>query len=203
MDLLNKIRLYKRKVPANYRPVIDVILFCLITYGFHELWWWLSPVFKNTVAYINTANWLAHQVFTSSAWILEHILGWNYTIQEPNTFVFSYPVSGIIVTASEAKQLHPASLSVIDSCSGLKQFFQILILFLLFPGPWIHKLWYIPVSILIMHGINIFRIVILSVILVHQHEYWDFAHMWILRPFFYVVIFTEWLVWVNYFKNKT
>ena len=194
MDLLNPLIHYKRKIPARYQPVIDVILFCLITYGFHELWWWLSPVFKNTVAYINTANWLAHQVFTSSAWILEHILGWNYTIQEPNTFAFSYPASDI---------RHPASLTVLDSCSGLKQFFQILILFLLFPGPWKQKLWYIPVSILIMHGVNIFRIVILSVILVHQHEYWDFAHMWVLRPFFYVVIFTEWLVWDHYFRNKT
>ena len=32
---------------------------------------------------------------------------------------------------------------------------------------------------------------------------WNFAHMWVLRPFFYVVIFTEWLVWVQYFRNKT
>ncbi|MBE0646700.1 MAG: exosortase/archaeosortase family protein [Bacteroidales bacterium] len=194
MDLLNLNKLYKRKVPANYRPVVDVFLFCLITYGFHELWWWLAPFFKPTKMFQEIATFLTNQVFNSSTWILNHILGWTFQIAEPNTFIFLNPGSSI---------QYPASLSVNESCSGLKQFFQIAILFILFPGPWKHKLWYIPVSILIIHGVNILRIVILSVILVHQPESWNFAHDWILRPFFYVIIFTEWLVWVHYFKNKT
>ena len=199
MDLLNPLIHFKRKIPAKYLPVIDVLLFCLITYGFHELWWWLASYFKPTRTFQEIATFLTDQVFNSSAWILNHILGWDFTIQNPNTFTFN--TSSILYHGSRIAD--PLSLEVNESCSGLKQFFQILILFLLFPGPWKHKLWYIPVSILIIHGVNIFRIVILSVILVHQPEYWDFAHMWVLRPFFYVVIFTEWLVWVQYFRNKT
>jgi len=134
------------------------------------------------------------QVFYSSAWILNHILGWNFSIQDPTTFIFAKPESGI-------RDL--ASLTVNESCSGLKQFFQIIILFMIFPGPWKHKLWYIPASILIMHGVNILRIVILSVILVNYPQSWHFTHDWILRPFFYVIIFLDWVIWVHYFRNKS
>ncbi len=38
-------------------------------------------------------------------------------------------------------------VGVNESCSGLKQFYQIAVLFILFPGPWKHKLWYIPIWI--------------------------------------------------------
>ena len=185
------------RISPRYCPFVDIFIFCLITYGFHKLWWWLAPSFNHTQIYLGTANWLANQVFISSAWILDHISGWQFEIKDPATFIFQSqtldPISRIP---------HSVILEVNTSCSGLKQFFQITILFLLFPGPWKHKLWYIPASILIMHGINILRIVILSIILVHYPESWNFTHDWILRPFFYVIIFIEWLIWVYYFRNK-
>ena len=181
------------RINPRYRPLVDILLFCLITYGFHELWWWLAPYFKPTICFQETGNFLTAQVFYSSGWILDYILGWNFSIQDPTTFIFAKPESGI-------RDL--ASLKVNESCSGLKQFFQVLIIFLIFPGPWKHKLWYIPLSILLMHLVNIFRIVILCVILVHKPEYWQFTHDWILRPFFYVIIFLEWLIWVSYFRQN-
>ena len=183
-----------QKVSPHYRPLLDVLIFCVITYGFHELWWWLAPWFKPTSLFQEIATFMTNHVFNSSSWILQHIFGWTFEIQNPNTFIFSIPASGI---------RHPASLEVNESCSGLKQFFQIAILFILFPGPWKHKLWYIPVAILIMHGVNILRIVVLSVILVYHPDWWTFSHDWILRPFFYVIIFLEWLIWLKYFRNKT
>ena len=143
---------------------------------------------------------MTDQVFNSSACIIKHFLGWNFTIQEPNTVVFTTHLSNILDPVSRIA--YPVSLEVNESCSGLKQFFQIAILFILFPGPWKHKLWYIPAAIVVMHGVNIMRIVILSVILVHHPDYWTFSHNWILRPFFYVIIFLEWLLWLKYFRNK-
>ena len=182
------------KVIPRYHPFVDIFLFCAITYGFHELWWALAPIFKSWQFLQDAGNFMATQVFHSSVWILHNIIGWNFSIQDPNTFIFLHPALGIS---------HPVSLEVNESCSGLKQFFQIFILFLLFPGPWKHKLWYIPASILIMHTVNIFRILILSVILVYHPDYWTFSHDWILRPFFYVIIFMEWLIWLKYFRNRT
>jgi len=86
-----------------------------------------------------------------------------------------------------------------SSCSGLKQAYQVTALFVLFPGPWKHKLWFIPAGWAIMFLTNVFRIVVLSLILVWRPEYWNFSHDWILRPFFYVIIFGLWVIWVERF----
>ncbi len=182
----------------NFRPLFGVALFCLITYSFHFLWWWAAPYFKATGAYQATGEFMTNQVYVSAAWVMKNMLGMDFTMTVPRTFHF---VTGPAVSPAGALPVQPA-LMVNDSCSGLKQFFQIAVVFLLFPGPWKHKAWFIPAAILVMHAVNIFRIIILSIILINWPGYWQFSHDWILRPFFYVVIFAEWLIWEIYFQNK-
>lgn len=166
--------------------VIDLALFVLITYAFHRFWWDFSQSIKSFAAISSTADFLAAQVFHSSLWINRHILGLHVTTEAPNILWFA---NGGYVQVSE-------------SCSGLKQFYQIIVLFVLFPGPWKHKLWFIPMSLVIMHGVNILRIVILSVVVLWKPAYWDFIHEWMLRPGFYVVIFLLWVWWVEKFRIK-
>lgn len=200
----------KLKVFKKYRSLFEVVLFCLITYAFHKIWWWASPTFKASDWYQSAGSFMAAQVFDSASWFLRYILRWDFITLSPNVFIFNHPESCIL--NSKSYRLFPPpsgagwegypSFFVDESCSGLKQFFQITVLFLLFPGPWKHKLWYIPLSILLMHGVNIFRIIMLSIILIHWPGQWHFMHDWILRPFFYIVIFAEWVVWVNCFRNK-
>ena len=166
--------------------VIDVALFALITIVFHELWWDFARIIKSFTVINVTADWLAEQVFIVSLWINRNILGLLVTTEEPNIMWFSN--SGYV--------------QVNESCSGLKQFYQIIVLFVLFPGKWKHKLWFIPMSILIMHLVNILRIVILSIMVLWKPEYWTFTHDWILRPGFYVVIFLLWVWWVEKFSHR-
>jgi exosortase/archaeosortase family protein len=73
---------------------------------------------------------------------------------------------------------------------------------ILFPGSWKKKLWYIPLGILVLHIVNIFRIVILSVVVVNWPRNWDFIHESIMRPFFYVVIFAMWVLWVERIRGE-
>jgi exosortase/archaeosortase family protein len=172
----------KNKV-KGITSILDVLAFIIITYAFHELWWYFSAQIKSIPAIINTAEWLAHQVFISSYWIIKHTYDASAWTEPINTIRFSN--SGYI--------------TVNESCSGLKQFYQIIVLFLLFPGPWKQKLWFIPMSIIIMHGVNIFRIVVLGMVTLWLPDHWHFTHDWILRPFFYVVIFMLWVWWVERF----
>lgn len=166
--------------------VFDVLLFAAITVFFHHLWWDFARLIKSFSAVNITADWLADRVFDGSLWINTKLLGLHVTTEEPNFMWFS----------------NGGYVQVNESCSGLKQFYQIVVLFVLFPGPWRHKLWFIPMSILIMHFVNILRIVILSIMVLWKPDYWDFTHDWILRPGFYVVIFGLWVVWVEKFRKK-
>lgn len=163
------------------KPLIDVAIFAIITIVFHYLWWHgLKEFLLNFMAFQNTESFLAHQVFLAASWIVEYILCYPITTQS-NTLFFE----------------NTGYVEVVGSCSGLKQFYQWTVLMIIFPGPWLKKLWYIPFGILIIHIVNIFRIVALSIVVVHWPEYWDFIHEWVLRPFFYVVIFAMWVVWVE------
>ena len=165
------------------QPLVDVFLFGIIIYFFHWLWWsgGLKHFLKEFAFFSETEEFLAHQVFLPAAWIVEHIVG--YTIKTMHNTIILPEANGYV--------------SVEGSCSGLKQFYQWTILMILFPGPWKKKLWYIPLGILVIHLDNILRIVILSIAVVHWPQQWDFIHLSILRPFFYVVIFVMWVIWVE------
>lgn len=161
--------------------VLDVLLFVAITYLFHKLWWAFAADIKSIKAISQLAEWLAVQVFNESFFIIHHTYDPGSWHEPINTIRFS----------------NEGYITVNESCSGLKQFYQIIVLFLLFPGPWKHKMWYVSLSIVIMHVTNVMRIVILGMVTLWAPEYWQFSHDWILRPFFYVVLFLLWVWWVE------
>jgi exosortase/archaeosortase family protein len=165
---------------------VDVVIFALITYVFHRLWWNFYSWLESFDFIIGSADWLARQVYLSSLWFNKNILFLTITTSEPNTMWFS----------------NGSHVKIDEGCSGLKQFYQILVLFVLFPGPWKHKMWYIPFGFFVMFLANIFRIVCLSLIALWIPQHWDFAHEWILRPFFYVIIFLLWVYWVEKFRRN-
>jgi len=165
-------------------PIVDVLIFVVITGGFHKLYWAFFSVGISQSGMNAVMEWLAATVYSVSAWVDVHIFGMD---------ILLYPVNMIHFNANNT------TIAINESCSGFKQMLQVLILFLLFPGPWKHKLWYIPAGMLAMFITNIIRVVILSAVMIHWPQQWDFIHLWILRPFYYVVIFGLWVLWVERF----
>lgn len=164
---------------------MDVLLFMIITVAFHKLYWlghrYLAGTFVDDLQ-----DWMARQVYLVSLWFDTAILRLKITPGEPNYFHF----------------LNGESFYINEGCSGLKQFYQVAVLFLLFPGPWKHKAWFIPFGMFIMFLTNIFRIVVLSLVMEWSPANWHFVHDWILRPFFYVVLFFLWVWWVEKFRRR-
>jgi exosortase/archaeosortase family protein len=168
------------------RPVTDALLAAVITYGFHLLYRHFAAEINAVPVIRALTEILSQAVFEQSLWINRHLLGLQITTSDPLTMHFT----------------NGGMIWINSGCSGLKLFMQVTVLFLLFPGPWKHKLWIIPLGWLLMHLSNLFRIVSLSVIVLWKPQYWDFSHDWILRPFFYLVIFGMWVWWVERFRRK-
>ena len=125
------------------QPIVDVAIFAIITVFFHYIWWHgLKAFLLNFMSFHQTEAFLAHQVFLVSSWIVENILSYQINTLD-NTLYFS----------------NNGYVAVEGSCSGLKQFYQWTVLMILFPGLWKKKLWYIPLGLLVIHIVNIFRIV--------------------------------------------
>lgn len=172
-------------IKHKLQALVDVALFAVITIVFHELWWMYAEWIKSFPIINGSADWLARKVFVCALWFNQNLLNLTITVTEPNTMWFS----------------NRGFVGVNESCSGLKQFYQIAVLFILFPGPWKHKLWYIPMGFVVMFFTNVFRIIMLSLIVLWIPGQWDFMHDWVLRPFFYVIIFLLWVVWVEKFRR--
>ncbi|MCK9236117.1 MAG: exosortase/archaeosortase family protein [Acholeplasmataceae bacterium] len=176
----------KRLYYGRFGFVADVLLFALITYGFHLVFRYFAIEFMSIPFVHHLAQFLADLVFKVSLWINRYVLQMSITTEADNHMWFS----------------NCGYIKVNLGCSGLKQFYQVLVLFLLFPGPWKHKVWFIPLGFLVMFLTNIFRIVSLSVVLLWKPDCWEFFHNWILRPFFYFILFCLWLWWVEVFRRK-
>lgn len=89
-------------------------------------------------------------------------------------------------------------------CNGITLMFLFAIFVIAYPGNLKNKLWYIPLGILIVHLINIIRIIALSFIAYYDYTYLDFNHTYTFTFIAYSVVFALWMLWVNKFsKTKT
>lgn len=169
-----------------------VAYFAIILLGFHVIYTILID--KETLMIPGLERlylYLRNILFVHSAWVIENMIGYDIARE------------GFLIRFKDG-----GGLLVDESCSAVKWFAHFLVMMLLFPGPWKHKLWFIPAGILITHAINIIRIAGLAVVLNNYPGGFDFYHDYVFRPFFYIVLFLMWVVWVEHFflpsnKNST
>ncbi len=186
---LNKINDFVRK--HRLSSLREVFLFCMIIIIVHFLYrYWANVLVFKPITDIVWAirDFLAGHVISCSTWFLSDVL--NIPVKIINERIY-LPNNGWV--------------GVGPSCSAFKPMVQFLVLMLLYPGPWKKKLWFIPLGIIIIHIVNDIRIVTLSLV-THNHYsqgFWDFTHDYIVRPLFYAVIFTMWVIWVEIISKRT
>ena len=173
---------------SRWEKVRGVFWFCLITVLIHVIWrFWVIQL--HTFPLYNWmkagSDFFIDKLYNQSTWVITHIL--NIRITQDNNAFFCQNGSGLILN---------------DSCSGIKQIMQFAILMLVFPGPWKHKAWFIPLGMFIVHLTNVLRIVLLTVVAEYSPANIKYAHDNWLRIMFYVVIFTLWLIWVEKIAGK-
>lgn len=187
-NLLKKYQIYAFK---------DVAIFMIILLIFHVLWKVFVTDFLSVGFILSSAQYLAEKVYQSSAWIVE-LFGVNVAAFDElkidgqlhqNVFYYAGTNGYVYVNVS---------------CSGLKQFYQWFFLMILYPGPWKNKLWFIPTGLVIIHIVNIMRILGMIAVTIYLPEKWHLMHDYVARPFFYVVMFFLWVWWNEryYLKAK-
>lgn len=89
-------------------------------------------------------------------------------------------------------------------CNGITLMFLFAVFVIAYPGNIKNKLWYVPLGILIVHAINITRIIALALIAFYYPAYLDFNHTYTFTFIAYSAVFGLWMLWVNKFsKPKT
>ena len=172
----------------RYRQMREVFWFVVITLAIHYSYrfWANSLNYWPIQAWINDLQQtMAGWIFNQSTWIYKHI------------FNISYLASGQTIQFNNG-----CRIGINGSCAGDKQILQFALLLLIYPGLWKHKLWYIPLGVIIIYATNILRIVLVSSVALTIPNWLVIAHDVVLRGMFYAVIFFLWLIWVRCINPK-
>lgn len=176
----------------RYQTYFDVGLFIILIFSFHVLYvFWNErldywPV-KGAVDRLFV--WASALLFDQSTWTLENIFNIDILTKD-QTIIFMNHENWY------------SRVTVAPECTSLKQWLHWLFLMLIFPGPWKHKAWYIPLGLVIVEFINVMRVVGISLFLIRFPHDFELAHEYIFKTMFYVVIFLMWVVWVECFLHK-
>lgn len=95
------------------------------------------------------------------------------------------------------------SVWVIWGCSGIKQAYIFFCIIAFYKGPWKHKLWYIPLGLIVVYLFNNFRIIFITAIIDKYPAQFHLWHEYIMKYAFYGIIFLMWVLWNEKFvKNN-
>ena len=158
-----------------------IIRFLVIGFLLYLSWlalyeWWIHPM-----------KWVDMAVVNNTLDISQKILEWM----------------GYSVIRLESRMIGiegTPGLFIGDSCNGIALFALFSIFIIAFPGRIIYKIIFIPAGILLIHSLNILRVIILAVIEIYSYEWTAFNHTYTFTIFIYAAIFLLWLLWVNKFS---
>jgi exosortase family protein XrtF len=173
-----------KKIINNISPSDKFIaLFVLKAVGLYLLWYLVYDNWLVTSGYVD--HLLIDQLVSATDSILRFL---GYT-----TFTYADAV-GVDGT-------HGVLIGV--PCNGLSLFALFAGFIIVFPGKILHKLIYIPLGILVVHVLNILRLVGLALIVVYDSESLAFNHKYTFTIIVYACIFLMWVLWVKKFATKS
>ena len=178
----------------KYRSTVNVGLFILLIISFHFLYlgWQAVDYWPIGKLVYSLMVWSVDLVYSQSCWVLDHIFQIDITT-----------ISQDRIIATINKEGGWARVVIAPECASLKQWMHWIFLMVLFPGPWKHKLWYIPAGLVIIEWTNVVRICGILLMQIPWPNSFHIAHDYIFKFFFYLVIFLMWVLWVEKFYNPT
>ena len=181
------------KDPKN-RSTVNVGLFILLIISFHFLYlgWQAMGYWPVGKLVYSLMVWSVDMVYSQSCWVLDRIFHIDITTFSEQRLI-----------AAMNKDGGWARVIIAPECASLKQWMHWIFLMVLFPGPWKHKLWYIPAGLVVIEWTNVVRICGILLMQIPWPNSFHLAHDYIFKFFFYLVIFLMWVLWVEKFYDKT
>ncbi len=178
-----------QEIKATLQPYRDVILFMVVLLGANYFWKftidgeeWGGPV-----------HWFGWDITAPFDWMAEHITHVVYTAIAAfrDTIFLRDPVTMQFETGN--------SIRIVWGCTAIKQSFIWVCIMLFARGSWKHKLWFIPLGLVVTYAFNILRIFLIALAVEHHPEWFEFLHTYLFKYVFYGVLFLMWVWWAERF----
>lgn len=89
------------------------------------------------------------------------------------------------------------SVLVGNPCNGLLLYALFAGFVAAFPGPGLHKLWFVPLGVIVVYTLNVLRVVLLALNHVYWHPTVDFNHHYTFTFAVYGAIGALWVLWAR------
>ncbi len=90
-----------------------------------------------------------------------------------------------------------------SNCNAITLFSLFSVFIFAYPGHQKSKLWFIPLGILLIHILNIIRVIALVIIAYYSPYSLSLNHTYTFTFIVYAFIFLLWMIWVNKYASKT
>jgi len=184
-----------KKFIVSLKPYKGILYFLFLLFFFHFSWKiaidgdmegdYMYLFGKDiTPAWFHTAClWLTSAV----EWFVHLLPGTQDLVREPTVLFF--PDGGI-------------RIGIVWGCTGIKQMFIFSCIILFFWGPFLKKLWYIPLGCTILTVYNVIRIGLVVVFTRGYPERFESLHDGIFRYIYYTIVFLMWVYWEEVIVKK-
>ena len=177
---VNPIRRFTAVIKSGKYPfLIQIWIFLLIILFFQLLWESFEKVLNTVPLFVALSEKTGDILLTLTPWIINPLISHDIT---RNVISLILP-SGFYV-------------SYFFYLSGIKQLCLVIILFIIVPGPWRKKLWYIPLNILMILLFVVIRFLMLTMHCLIYPEHLHLIQDLLFGPMFYSEIFFSWMAWV-------
>lgn len=174
----------KRKF--DIRPYTDILVFVVALFAANWVWK-LSISGDEGHACVTCLGWDVTPPFD---WLTQHIATVVYAIV--HWFRDTAVLRGTQIVFDTGSRI-----TVVWSCTAIKQSFIWLVILLAARGAWYHKCWFIPLGWLCIYVFNIFRIAVIALAIADHPEWFELLHTYLFKYLFYSMLFLLWLIWTN------
>jgi len=94
-----------------------------------------------------------------------------------------------------------AGVTIGAPCDGIVLFALFIVFMISYPGPMRHKLWYMPVGLVLIHGLNVLRVAGLALIVHYNEKWFSFNHDYTFTLIVYAAVFGLWWLWIAKFSR--
>jgi exosortase/archaeosortase family protein len=180
------------------KPYLGIIFFMVLLFFFHFLW-------KISISgYMDSENIYFFGKDITPAWFADSCLALTRMVA---WFIHLFPnTQDLLVDEALHRLKFPTEgndwIRIIWGCLGFKQMAIYAGVILLYWGPLLKKLWYIPMGWCILTAYNVVRIAT-AVWLTDGHpERFESLHDGALRYIYYTIVFLLWVVWDEFIVKK-
>jgi len=184
------------RIICFFKPLKGVLFFLFLLFLFHFSWKIaISGDMDSQNIYLFgkdiTPSW-----FESSCRIMTQLVAW---------FIHLFPnTQDLLVQSTQLKFPTEGNvwIRIIWGCLGFKQMAIYAGVILCYWGPFLKKLWYIPMGCFILSVYNVIRIAATVWLTNGAHERFQSLHDGILRYIYYTIVFLLWVVWEEFIVKK-